>query len=87
MLLSGNAQGVEIQTPDGKLIRASSCEALLQAELGWHVPISKLQFDPRKKLLRLEQPGWQIEYEQYPKLFLRHDDLRIKIMVTSWKLL
>ncbi|WP_207062327.1 lipoprotein insertase outer membrane protein LolB [Motiliproteus sp. SC1-56] len=61
--------------------QAATPEQMLQAQLGWHLPISQLHYwvrglpapdypsrhtlDPQNRLERLEQQGWVIQYREY----------------------
>ncbi len=42
--LQGNAEKVLLQTPDNKMFRANTPEALMQYHLGWSVPIDGLKY-------------------------------------------
>lgn len=70
-----------VLTRDGKTFTAHTPEALMQQQLGWHLPISNLyywvrglpapgitksvQFDAFHHITNLVQQGWIISYERY----------------------
>ena len=82
--LEGNSEGVVMQLPGGRQLRAASPDALLYAQTGLRLPISSLRYwvmgspDPasgvRKALddtgraLWLEQSGWRIEFLRYSQI-------------------
>ena len=78
--LKGNANSV-VLLANGKTTQANSPEMLMQAVLGWQLPISHLYywvrgipapnlaktmtFDPYHHLMTLSQQGWTIQYQRY----------------------
>jgi outer membrane lipoprotein LolB len=95
MILSGSPGNVELMTPQGKKIYATSPEILLAQSTGWHLPISQLafwirglpapeapatkSFDAYKHLIELNQLGWKIQYLRYTSV--NHIDLPTKIFM------
>lgn len=79
--LVGTLRKNVILTRDGKQFTAHTPEALMQQQLGWHLPISNLyywvralpapgmtqsvQFDEFHHITRLVQQAWTIHYERY----------------------
>lgn len=79
--LTGSNTGVLLETSDGKKLKSTSPEALLEQQLGWRLPVSNLyywirglpvpgvpaekQFDKAHRLSVLIQQGWRIEYTRY----------------------
>ena len=80
----------------GKTYRAKTPEALMQQVLGWHLPIShldywirglpaphspaQLHFDEFNHLIQLQQDGWQIDYQRYTAV--EQYDLPSKLQMT-----
>jgi outer membrane lipoprotein LolB len=95
MILSGSPGKVELMTPQGKKIYATSPEILLAQTTGWHLPVSQLtywirglpapdapstkRFDAYKHLIELNQQGWKIQYLRYTSV--NHVDLPTKIFM------
>lgn len=81
MRLTGNAHSVMLQTSDGKHYSATTPEALLARQWGYHLPVSylkywirglpvthlpaKTSFDRYHRLRILEQAGSTIQFERY----------------------
>jgi outer membrane lipoprotein LolB len=81
--LTGDARGVALQTPDGKVERAGDWTTLTSRGLGWVLPVEGLSFwiqgSPRKgapftaearddgALALLRQDGWTIVYQTFAK--------------------
>jgi outer membrane lipoprotein LolB len=81
--LSGDASGVALQTPDGKVETASDWTTLTSRGLGWALPVEGLSFwiqgSPRKGVPFtveagddgapgvLRQDGWTIVYQAFAK--------------------
>jgi outer membrane lipoprotein LolB len=79
--LDVDAGGAELNFADGRTRRAESVDALVQAEVGWQVPIESLawwvrglaapggiekrELDRQGRLSELTQQGWTIEYARY----------------------
>jgi outer membrane lipoprotein LolB len=79
--LVGKPGNVSLETADGKKFNASSPEALLLQQSGWHLPVSNLfywirglpvpkvpamkSFDADNHLSELSQQGWTIQYLRY----------------------
>lgn len=79
--LTGREGQVELEVANQGRYRADSPEALLEAQLGWRLPISHLlwwvrglpaagspsrvRLDADSRLARLEQDGWTLEYLVY----------------------
>lgn len=93
--LSGTPGHIELVNPHGDKFFASTPEALLVHETGWHLPVSSLyywirglpvpgvpatkQFDAYHHLLQLKQQGWTIQFLHYTNT--AHGDLPSKILL------
>ncbi len=94
--LKGDGFSASLYLPDDQVRTAADISALLDVELGWHVPMEGLRYwvvglpmpgvelrkklDASGRLQRLTQAGWQIEYQHY-----RNDgslDMPKKIVLT-----
>lgn len=79
--LEADGQGAELAFADGTIHRAASIDALAREQLGWRVPVEKLDWwvrglaapgaveerslDPQGLLSDLQQDGWRIEFGRY----------------------
>jgi outer membrane lipoprotein LolB len=79
--LRGDTRGVELLTPDGKVVSANGWEALTSRGLGWELPVAGLSYwiqgAPRKDspftseraddgaLRVLRQDGWTIAFQAF----------------------
>jgi outer membrane lipoprotein LolB len=79
--LAGKPGQVSLETADGKKFSATTPEALLLQQSGWHLPVSNLfywirglpvpkmasqkTFDSDHRLSELSQEGWAIQYLRY----------------------
>lgn len=79
--MSGYDGYAVIETPDQAALTATSAEALMQQQLGWHMPVAQLRywllgapgpglaerhsFDEAGRLQSLEKLGWQVRYRNY----------------------
>ena len=79
--LEADDQGAELAFADGTTYRAPSVNALVREQLGWSVPVERLNWwvrglaapgevqrrslDPEGRLSALRQDGWDIEYDRY----------------------
>jgi len=82
--LTGQPGKVELAGSSGKRFYATSPEALLAQQTGWHLPISYLKywirglpvptipaeksFDSYNHLTKLKQEGWDIEFLRYTSI-------------------
>ncbi len=89
---------------------AQDAEALMQQELGWSLPVNGLQrwvlglpqdertavpaFDAEGQLARLQEAGWELEYQRYApqgkvylpvRLRLQSGDLKVRLVVDRWQ--
>lgn len=87
---------VTMELPERPVTAAADAETLIDAELGWTVPVSGLRYwirgvpapdtaartelDGNGQLLALEQAGWRVEYQRYTPV--RHLTLPTKITLT-----
>ncbi len=111
--IEGTPEAVEVLTGDGERFFTRDPEADLYWQLGWIAPIAHmpywvrgipgpgevglLEIDAAGRLLRMEQDGWEVEYDTYRllegdralprKLEMRRGDVRIRLVVSQWKLL
>jgi outer membrane lipoprotein LolB len=95
----------------GKSYKAATPEALMQQVLGWQLPVqnlyywirgitaptlaAKIDFDRFHHIQRLQQQGWQVNYQRYTStdgidlpslLSLQHGNLHVKIVISRWEL-
>jgi outer membrane lipoprotein LolB len=79
--LEADDQGAELAFADGTTHRAPSVDALVREQLGWTVPVQRLDWwvrglaapgdvqrralDAEGRLSALQQDGWDIEYDRY----------------------
>lgn len=79
--LTGRPDAVTLEVANQGRFEAESPEALVEAQLGWQLPVSnllwwvrglpapdsrsQLSLDGASRLARLEQDGWQVEYLAY----------------------
>jgi len=58
------------------------------------VPVDSQQLDQQGRLTKLEQAGWQIEFLRYMpfesysmpgKVFMKHDQLSVRLIVSDWR--
>jgi outer membrane lipoprotein LolB len=79
--LEADGRGAELAFADGTIHRAETVDALVREQLGWRVPVDKLDWwvrglaapgtvqgkslDPQGRLSDLQQDGWRIEYGRY----------------------
>lgn len=97
MQLTGTSTSVLLETSDGKKLKSTSPEALLEQQLGWRLPISNLyywirglpvpgvaaekQFDSSNRLSVLVQQGWRIQYARYSSI--NHVNLPSKMILNN----
>ncbi len=71
----------ELQKADGSIVRSATVEELLEAELGWVIPLSALKWwvlgvaapgsaedlemDEKGRVLQMHQHGWRISFDRY----------------------
>lgn len=91
--LEVDAAGAELTFADGQRHRAETVDALVQAEVGWAVPVDSLawwvrglaapgaleqrQLDADGRLSGLTQDGWIIEYGRYAAVGDEHLPVRM----------
>lgn len=79
--INRSAEGVMLETAEGRIYRADDVETLTQEVLGWRLPARGLQYwvtgraapqmpaegriSSDKLLLQLDQDGWHIDYSGY----------------------
>jgi len=79
--LTGRPDAVSLEVAGQGRFEAESPEALVEAQLGWQLPVShllwwvrglpapdsrsRLSLDSESRLARLEQDGWQVDYLAY----------------------
>lgn len=107
--LSGGPGRALLEGLDGGPRRDTDAESLLRREVGWSVPFEHLRdwargargeggarvdFDHQRRLERLEQRGWTVEYrgwtEGTPRLptrvFASQGERRVRLAVERWNL-
>lgn len=111
--IDGTPDAVEVLTADGERFFTRNPEADLYWQLGWTAPVAhmpywvrgipgpgevdQLEVDAAGRLLRMEQDGWEVEYDTYRlldddralprKLEMRRGDVRIRLVISEWNLL
>lgn len=103
---------VVLKDASGKSFSAIDAETLTQETLGWKLPLKGLtdwaigrpaqspikntSWNEQGQLTRLEQDGWNIEYDNYQKqgsyilpgkIYLKSDKLNLKLLVEKWNIL
>jgi outer membrane lipoprotein LolB len=89
-LIEGDDRSVVLNTLEHENITAPSPELLLERELGWQFPVSRLQFwvkgipapssrtsltfNPRGLLGSLDQAGWTVNYDRYRQYHFTQPD-------------
>lgn len=79
--IGGTANALVLETGDGERHLLDDPEAMLDAQLGWSVPVDAMRFwllglpyppwsaheelDEAGDLMRLDQQGWRVRYERY----------------------
>lgn len=111
MQIDGGPKQVTLVTATQQRYQAHSAEALMLKTVGWELPVSNLYFwirgipaphevqkatfDQFNHLQKLQQQGWQIDFQRYtavedldlPSLItLSRADLRIRLVVSQWKI-
>jgi outer membrane lipoprotein LolB len=106
-----DGENLSVVTSRGKRLGDTDARAELEDKLGFEPPIASLrywvlgvpdpgrpasvQLDPRQRLTRLDQDGWQIDYGSYmpvgadwlPHLMtLRREGVRVRMVVDGWHL-
>jgi len=97
MQLTGSAHSVLLETSDGKKLKSTNPETLLEQQLGWHLPVSSLyywvrglpvpnfpaqkQLDAFNRITVLTQQNWRIEYLRYSTV--NHTDLPNKMILNN----
>jgi outer membrane lipoprotein LolB len=97
---------VILETGDNRKFQAQSAESLTQEVLGWRLPLTGLSDwirarpslegahvasqDEKMRLARLEQDGWQIEYQEYDedrpvRIRLLRPELEIRLVIETWR--
>ncbi len=81
VLIRGDQQSVEVQTPEGRRVSANDPDRLVQESLGLRIPIkgltywvrgfpnperpSQVEGDDQGRVTHIEQDGWLIDYPRY----------------------
>jgi len=71
----------ELQRSDGSLVRSASVSRLVEAEIGWQIPVDSLkswvlgiaapgstdllELDEQGRVIAMQQDGWNITYNRY----------------------
>lgn len=109
--LSGDAAGVMLVDADSRTYTARNADALVLHVTGWVLPVSgmhywvrglaapdeaaEVQRDAAGLMTRLEQSGWEINYDRYQsvaglslpgRLRLERDDIAVRLVVDEWLL-
>ncbi len=105
------AQRLQVTTAKGVRLDGAAAQAQLATTLGFPPPLSSLRYwvlgasdsassaeqtlDARQRLARLQQDGWQIDYDEYMpvqqqwlprRLTVTRGDLRLKLVIDAWQL-
>jgi outer membrane lipoprotein LolB len=94
--LEGDADGVILRNSEGRSAIAANAETLLQAEVGWRIPVkdlrywvvglaapgnSRIELDQYGRLARLNQDGWEVTFLDYT--MVGNTELPARIFVTD----
>jgi len=104
-----DAHGVTLTAPNQPPYHAMDTAQLTQQVLGWSLPLDGLRYwvlgvaapgsaatpevDADKRLARLTQQGWRIDYLGYKrvdgtdlpgKIFLQRDEVEVKLVIDAW---
>lgn len=104
-----DALGVTLTAPDQPPYHAMDTAQLTQQVLGWSLPLDGLRYwvlgvaapgsaatpevDAGKRLARLTQEGWRIDYLGYKrvdgtdlpgKIVLQRDEVEVKLVIDAW---
>lgn len=104
-----DAHGVTLTAPDQRPYHAMDTAQLTEQVLGWRLPLDGLRYwvlgvaapgsaatpeiDADKRLVRLTQEGWRIDYLGYKrvdgtdlpgKIFLQRDEVEVKLVIDAW---
>lgn len=107
--ITRDAQGVTLTTSDDQVYRAQDVESLTRQVLGWGLPLQGLQywvlglaapdgeagreFDEERRLSRLRQDAWRIDYLGYRsvqgislpgKMVMANDRIEVKLVIDKW---
>ena len=106
-----NGSSLSVTNAQGVLYRGSPASEQLSSSLGFAPPLASLRYwvlgasdpspveaqvlDAQQRLTRLQQQGWQIDYEQYSlvqdqwlphRMSISQGGYRLKLVVNSWQL-
>lgn len=100
VIIEGSQHAVSMRTSDGKILKASSPEKLLQQQLGWSLPVSNMlywlrglpapniksniSYDQYNHIKSMHQQGWLIYYMRFAGV--QGNDLPTKILMQNEKL-
>jgi outer membrane lipoprotein LolB len=97
---------VVLTTAEPKEYRATDAETLTEEVLGFRVPLSGLadwvrgrpspespaaaESSPEGRLLKLQQRGWEIEYQEYDgklpsRMRLTYPGIELRLAISQWK--
>ena len=104
--IAREGEAVTLRTAEPREYRAADAESLTERVLGFRLPLGGLadwvrarpspespartEYDADKKLLKLEQGGWQIEYLEYAgplpsRLKLTYPGIELRLVISQWK--
>jgi outer membrane lipoprotein LolB len=109
--LSGDAAGVMLVDADQQTFTARNADGLVRHVTGWTLPVNgmhywvrglaapaeaaQVQRDAAGLMTRLEQSGWEINYDRYQtvaglslpgRLRLERDDIAVRLVIDEWLL-
>lgn len=109
--LKAGPEGAVLKLADGNEYFADAVDALIQKQIGWPVPVNALQWwvrglvapgsvdeqqlDNSGLLTKLQQFGWQIDFNRYAsdsgvpmptRLDVRQENYRVKLAISRWQL-
>lgn len=102
-------EGALLRQANGSTEYAPNVNELIQERIGWAIPVHDLQWwvrglaapgavesetcDPKGLLTRLEQSGWNVDFDRYTvasgmvmpaRLDAKHDAYRVKLAISRW---
>lgn len=98
-------EAVALTTAEPREYRASDAESLTERVLGFRLPLTGLadwvrarpstesparaEYSPEGRLLKLEQGGWRIEYQEYAgalpaRMRLVYEGIELRLAISQW---
>jgi len=103
VLITSSGERVEAKSPEALLKENAGVELPVSALRYWvrglpydALTVDEMSLDPEGRISSLNQQGWQISIKRYipfkdvfmpEKVFIRHDDLSIRLIISDWSAL